>query len=167
VKAVFFRHGPAVPHGSPGIAEAERPLSPEGRKKTLLAAQGLRTLELGISAIFTSPLPRALQTAEILAEILGLSRPKLLDALLPNVPAKQLLSELRGLRTDTLLLVGHEPQLSAAVSLAVCGSVKGSIELKKAGLAFVEFHRISPRPEGTLLLLLGPGAQRRLGRTSS
>jgi phosphohistidine phosphatase len=167
VKAVFFRHGPAVEHGTPGIAEAERPLSPEGRKKTLLAAKGLRTLGLGVSGIFTSPLPRALQTAEILAEILELSRPKLLDALLPDAPAKQLLGELRGLRTATPLLVGHEPLLSAAVSLAVFGSVKGSIELKKAGLAFVEFQRTAPRPEGTLTLLLSPGTLRRLGRTSS
>jgi phosphohistidine phosphatase len=167
VKAVFFRHGPALGRGTPGIGEAERPLTPEGRKKTGLAAKGLRSLDLGVSGIFSSPLPRALETAEILAEILELPRPKLLDALLPGAPARQLLAELRDLRMETPLLVGHEPLLSASVSLAVFGSAKGSIELKKAGLAFVEFHPTAPRPEGTLLLLLSPGALRRLGRTSS
>jgi phosphohistidine phosphatase len=166
VNALFFRHGPAAPRGVPGVAEAERPLTSEGRKKTAQAAKGLRALDLDIDAIFTSPLPRALQTAEILTEILELSRPRLLDALLPGAPAKGLLAELRGLRAETPLLVGHEPLLSASVSLAVCGSAKGSIELKKAGLALVEFPRSAARCDGTLKLLLSPGALRRLGRTS-
>jgi phosphohistidine phosphatase len=167
VRVGFFRHGPAAPRGTAGVAEAERPLTPEGRKKTVLAARGLRALGLDIDAIFTSPLPRAEQTAEILAEILDLSRPELLDALLPGAPARQLLAELSNLRAETPLLVGHEPMLSASVSLAVFGSRKGSIELKKAGLAFVAFQRTSPRPEGTLTLLLSPGALRRMGRASS
>ena len=39
MKAVFFRHGPAVAHGTPGLAENDRPLTPEGRKKTADAAR--------------------------------------------------------------------------------------------------------------------------------
>jgi phosphohistidine phosphatase len=162
MKAVFFRHGPAVPHGTPGVAENDRPLTPEGKKKTADAARGLRELELELTSIYSSPLPRAVQTAEILSDILHLPRPRVLDALLPETPPRRLFAELRTLRGETPVLVGHEPMLSAAVALAIGG--KASIELKKAGLAFVEFTASGSRVAGILKLVLSPGALRKLGR---
>jgi len=151
----FFRHGIAVPHGTPGVAESDRPLTPEGRKKTAQAAKGLKQLDLGFDAIYSSPLPRALQTAEILAEALRLGKPKILDALLPGTPPGRLLDEIGRLKAKAPLLVGHEPQLSSAVSLAIG---KGSIALKKAGLALVEREKSGSR----LKLLLTPAVLRAL-----
>ena len=162
MKAVFFRHGPAVPHGTPGVAENDRPLTPEGRKKTAEAAKGLRELDLELTAVYTSPLPRALQTAEILCDILDLSRPKVMEALLPDAPVRRLFSELRELRGETPVLVGHEPMLSSAVALAVGG--KATIELKKAGMAFVDFTPGASRVAGILKLVLSPAVLRQLGR---
>jgi phosphohistidine phosphatase len=152
----LFRHGIALPHGTPGVAEADRPLTPEGRKKTAQAAKGLKRLDLGFDAIYSSPLPRAMQTAEIVTEALKLGKPKVLDALLPDTPARQLLDEIRRLPAKTPLLVGHEPQLSSAVSLAIG---KASVELKKAGLACVELKKSG----ATLKLLLSPGVLREIG----
>lgn len=162
--AGFFRHGPAVPHGTPGIADDQRPLTPEGRKKTLQAARGVKKLDLGFTGLFTSPLPRAQQTAEILSEVLGIEA-KPMESLLPGTAAGALLKETRALKSAAPLLVGHEPALSEAVSRAVCSSVRGSFEMKKAGLAVVELHKISTGPEGTLLLLLAPAVLRELGRS--
>jgi phosphohistidine phosphatase len=157
----FFRHGVAVPHGTPGVAEAERPLTPEGRKKTERAARGLRRLDLGFDALYTSPLPRAVQTAEIVGEVLRLGKPKTLDALLPGTPARHLLDEIRSLSAKAPLLVGHEPLLSAAVSIAVCGAAKGTFELKKAGLALVDLEKSG----STLTLLLSSFVLRELGQS--
>jgi phosphohistidine phosphatase len=165
MKVGFFRHGPAVPHGTSGIADADRPLTPEGRKKTAQAAKGLRVLDLGFDALYTSPLPRALQTAEILADILHLPKPKVLEALIPGTASGALLKDVHALKDESPLLVGHEPSLSAAVSRAVCGSAKGSFEMKKAGLAVVDFHEDSTSPEGTLCMLLTPSVLRDLGRS--
>ena len=162
MKAVFFRHGPAVPHGTPGIAEDDRPLTPEGKKRTADAARGLKELDLELTSIYTSPLPRAVQTAEILSDILHLSRPRLLDVLRPETPVRRLFAELRTLKGETPVLVGHEPMLSAAVAFAVGG--KASIELKKAGLAFVDFTPGESRVAGILKLVLSPAALRKLGR---
>lgn len=159
MKVVFFRHGPAVPQGTPGVDEEERPLTPEGREKTIRAAEGLRELDLGLTSLYSSPLPRARQTAEILAEVLGLPRPKLIDVLRPETPARRLLQELRKMTDETPVLVGHEPMLSQSAALAAGG---GRIELKKAGLALVEFEKLGPQPSGTLKLLLSPAALRRL-----
>ena len=152
--AGFFRHGPAVPRGTKGVAEAERSLTPEGRKKTLRAARGVRRLDLGFDGLYSSPLPRAIQTAEILGTVLGLPAPKELEALRPESTAAALLKTVRGLR-GTPLLVGHEPLLSQTVGRAA----GASLELKKAGLVVVDLGA------GTLLLLLPPSVLRRLGRS--
>jgi len=162
--AGFFRHGPAVERGTEGVAEADRPLTPEGRKKTLLAAKGLRVLDLKFDVIFTSPLPRAMQTAEIVADVLGLKAPEVLDGLSPGGSPRRLLSGLQDLEAETPLLVGHEPLLSSAVLLAVCGAAAGALDLRKAGLAVVEFETSSARPRGTLKLLLSGGALRALAK---
>jgi len=160
MKAVFFRHGIAVPHGTPGVAENDRPLTPDGRKKTAEAAKGLRELDLELTAVYTSPLPRALQTAEILCDILELSKPRTMEALLPDAPVRGLFGELRQLKGETPVLVGHEPMLSSAVALAIGG--KASIDLKKAGMAYVDFTPGVSRVAGILRLLLTPKALRSL-----
>lgn len=159
----FFRHGPAVARGTEGVAEADRPLTPEGRKKTVQAAKGLRALDLGFDRIFTSPLPRAFETAEILAGVLQLRAPEVLDGLGPGGSARRILAGLRDLEGEAPLLVGHEPLLSSAVLLAVSGATAGSIELKKAGLAVVELESSAAKPRGMLKLLLSGSALRRLG----
>jgi len=159
----FFRHGPAVARGTEGVSEADRPLTPEGRKKTVQAAKGLRGLDLGVDAIYTSPLPRALQTAEIVAGVLQLPAPSVLDGLSPGSSPRRLLEGLKDLKGETPLLVGHEPLLSSAVLLAICGASAGSIELKKAGLAVVELEMSSARARGMLKLLLSGSALRKLG----
>jgi phosphohistidine phosphatase len=160
----FFRHGPAVAHGTPGIPENERPLSPEGQRKTLRAARGLRRLALKNDGILSSPLPRALETAQILAETLGLPAPRATPQLLPESPPRLLLECLREAGWDRPILVGHEPGLSAAVSALLRAPESGACELKKAGMALVRLRKLHPRPEGTLLLLLTPSALRLLGR---
>ena len=84
MKVCFVRHGPAVPRGTPGIEDDARPLTPEGRTRTREAARGIRALKLGIDGIWTSPLPRARETAEILARALRLPKPEVTDLLRPG-----------------------------------------------------------------------------------
>jgi phosphohistidine phosphatase len=163
MKVGFFRHGPAVVRGTEGVSEADRPLTPEGREKTRRAARGLRSLKLGFDAIYTSPLPRALETAEIVAGVLKLPTPTVLDALAAGGSAQRLLAGLRELRAESPLLVGHEPMLSSSVMVAVGGTASGALELKKAGFALVELDSSSARPRGALQLLLSGAVLRKLG----
>ena len=158
MRVCFLRHGPAVPRGSEGTADDERPLTPEGRARTRLAAQGIARLELAVDEVWTSPLPRARETAAILARVLGLPAPLETDLLRPEVPAGRLLAILRQAKGRCPVLVGHEPALGAAVARLVGGRA-GAFPLKKAGLAVVDLER-----PATLLFFLPPSALRRLGR---
>lgn len=160
----FFRHGLAVESGTPGFKEEERPLTEEGKRKTRQAAKGLKALKLDLDALLTSPLPRASETAEILAEVLELPRPRISDRMLPGTTPAQLLEILRETDANAPVLVGHEPSLSAAVSLFMSTTESGDLELKKAGMAWARLRTLTPRPRGTLLLLATPAMLRKLGK---
>jgi phosphohistidine phosphatase len=163
MQVCFFRHGPAAPPGE-AVSQEDRPLTEEGVEKTRRAALGVKALDLGIDAVLSSPLRRALQTAEILAGALQLPGPKVAPALLPDVSAEKLLECLREAKAEAPVLVGHEPSLSAAVAALIGAPGTGAVQLKKAGLAVVQVDRRTPRPRGTLVLLLTPSALRGLGQ---
>ena len=65
MKLLILRHAIAVPRGTPGIPDDERPLTAKGEQRFRRAARGLARIARRPDAILTSPLPRALRTAEI------------------------------------------------------------------------------------------------------
>src|SRR5215470_13454393 len=85
IQLYLMRHGIAADLGEGGvIKDADRPLTMEGRAKMKQAATGLRELELKFNLVLTSPLLRARQTAEAVAEVLDLQhRVKILESLAP------------------------------------------------------------------------------------
>ena len=70
VQLYIMRHGIALPHGTPGMSDDDRPLTPEGEQRVRQIARGLKELDLKLERIVTSPLPRAFRTAEIVASVL-------------------------------------------------------------------------------------------------
>src|SRR5262245_64180072 len=68
-----MRHGIAVEQDDPAVSsDAERPLSHKGVKRMRKAAKGVRRLGIAFDAVLTSPLLRARQTAEIVANALDI-----------------------------------------------------------------------------------------------
>jgi phosphohistidine phosphatase len=144
-----LRHGIAVPHGTPGVAEDERPLTPKGRKRMREIGRGLRRLGLAPERIISSPLPRAWETAEIVADALGMS--DLLEAsemLRADHDAASIRDWVLTRTEDRLMIVGHNPGLSALLGLLVTGTDDFLLcELKKGGVA-----ALSTRAEGGFIL---------------
>jgi phosphohistidine phosphatase len=144
----FLRHGEA---DWPGWTKPddERPLTDFGKKEVRQVATFLNRLKVNPDLIVTSPLPRALQTAEVAAEQLK-TKLRQDEALEPGFGISELRTVLKRHRSKVLMLVGHEPDFSSVVS-ALTGA---SLKLSKAGVALVD---IDPEAqEGRLLWLFPP-----------
>jgi phosphohistidine phosphatase len=133
----ILRHGIAVPHGMPGVPEAERPLTPKGEERMKEIGRGLAVLGLKVDRIVTSPLRRARETAEIVAQELGLvDRLEVSPVLEPTSEPATLRDWLREREESRLMIVGHNPSLSELVGLLLLGEDgKLPLELKKGGIA--------------------------------
>ncbi len=138
IELYILRHGVAEAAADPPSGgDSQRPLTSEGVDKMRRAAKGMETLELSFDLIFTSPLLRARQTAEIVADVFGIGkRLHETPTLAPDGNPKELIDLLRKQhRHDRkLLLVGHEPYLSRLISFLTSGDTRTAIDLKKGAL---------------------------------
>ena len=143
----FLRHGEA---DWPGWTKPddERPLTDFGKKEVRQVAKFLDRLNLKTDLIVSSPLPRALQTAEVAAEQLK-TKLRQDEALEPGFGISELSTLLKRHHSKALMLVGHEPDFSSVIS-ALTG---GFIKMSKAGIALVD---LDPETEKGRLLWLFP-----------
>lgn len=156
----LLRHGLAVEPGTPGYAhDAERPLTPEGKRKLKQVAAAMKALELDFDLILSSPYVRAADTAEIIAtELDARKRLQLSPELAPGGSSKRLLERVKELRPppEQALLVGHEPGLSHLISLLVWGDAEGMVVMKKAGLCKLSVETLRHGRCAALEWLLAP-----------
>ena len=136
MKLYLIRHA----HALDGADDAARPLSGKGRTQVKRLASFLRASgAFAPEEIWHSPLVRARQTAELLAERLKLDAPRrevtgLAPMDDPRVIAQRLAREKRA-----LALVGHDPHMSALASLLVAGAMERPVfELKKCSMLALE-----------------------------
>lgn len=168
MKLYLMRHGIAeqAGHGDPE-RDRDRALTSEGEKRVSEVARGLRRLGVKPEVMLTSPLLRARQTAEIVAEILEL-RERLEETEHLGVPpdSTALVRQLARLRPrpDVVMLIGHEPHLSEFTALLVAGPSSGvRLTFKKGGVARLEVTALEAGRCATLEWLLPPRVLRRLG----
>lgn len=155
---MFFRHGIAEAHGPDG-SDATRRLTCSGAKKTREAAAGLARFAHVPEVILTSPLTRAVQTADIVGATFDL-RPQI-DDVLAYGPAEAVLQMLSQRSENTVMLIGHEPTLSQCVERICTRGAEGFVQMKKAGCACVSYE---PGREGRLLWLATPKMLRAAAR---
>lgn len=152
-----MRHGPAMPHGTATLADTDRPLTDQGRTKTRKAAQGLKQLVSRWEVILTSPLKRARQTADIVAEVYeGDCKVETFSALMPGGSAESIATRLKQISTGrSVLLVGHQPDFGGLINRWIGAPPDTAIALKKPGVAMIALS-LTPHPQGELRWLLAP-----------
>jgi phosphohistidine phosphatase len=154
----MIRHADAVRVGDMGATtDAERSLSPAGESQAQAVAAALQRQGVALDVIVTSPLRRALQTAEGIARHWAQPAPELrvCEDLAPGVARKRVSRYLRALGMGRVALVGHEPDLSRLVAWLV-GSKKAQVEMAKAGVAYVACSDGPRKAGGNLVWLVTP-----------
>jgi phosphohistidine phosphatase len=120
MKLYIMRHGPAEDEASSGRDE-DRALTASGRDRVRIVAQALLQENEAPHALFTSPLVRALQTAEIVAAVTKLAargeRVETRREIAPGGDAHAFVDELLKNKRKRAMLVGHEPDLTSLVEV--------------------------------------------------
>ena len=137
MRLIIIRHAEAVDR-SADVSEERRYLTPEGRAFFRKTARTMLDKGIAPDLILTSPLIRAVQTADILAETISYAGPLVAtDYLEPGFDMTDLGEILAAHRAvNELVLVGHEPDLSdLAASLL---SLADSFRFKKGTALMVK-----------------------------
>ena len=156
----IIRHAIAVDEGTPEYEEdSQRPLTDKGKKKMRQIAKGLRTLGVDFDLILSSPYVRAKETAEILADVFKTKMDiAFSENLIPMGDPDLLISELNEKHSaNSVALIGHEPHLTALISLLVSENAGVDMALKKGGVCRLSADDLHHTRKATLEWLLTPG----------
>jgi phosphohistidine phosphatase len=120
VQVFLVRHAEAVDE-TLDRRDPHRHLTPRGRAQARALGDRLRWYDCKPTHAWTSPLVRAVQTAElVLGSIDTETSLEVVSELAPDGNTRDVLAKLRALPVDSIaLLVGHEPSLSAVGALLV------------------------------------------------
>ena len=131
MKLWILRHGEAEAHAR---SDDQRNLTEHGRKQVLRSAAHL--IGQPLDAIVASPYVRAQQTAELVHQALGLTKPVVsVPWLTPDSDPDQAIAALDALGLEHVLLVSHQPLVSTLLGLLVHGSRQSGEPMGTASLA--------------------------------
>ena len=139
MKLYLVRHAIAEPHGA-RENDDDRALTDAGRARFQRAVKGLDRIKVEIELVLTSPLRRAVETADILSSGLGdvpiQTMPELAHIQDPSVVVAALGEHSE---RQSLAIVGHEPGIGRLASFLLTGSPESCIvEFKKGAVAYFD-----------------------------
>ena len=151
----IIRHGIAQERGS--VNDADRALTSIGRRKTAVVAEGLSKLGCRPACIGTSSLRRAEETARIMAEVLCPDVPvDICEFLEPGGDPVDLVDWLREHGEESVMIVGHMPDVAEAASVFLAGRNDVEMVFKKAAVCCIEFDGVPAAGSGRLRWLMQP-----------
>jgi phosphohistidine phosphatase len=152
----ILRHGIAD-EGRAGQADSERALTAEGKKKLRSVLKVARLGGVAPTLMITSPLRRAVETADIAVEVLGYKGDVLRsDVLIPSARPEAVWDELRVHKDEQqILLAGHEP-LFSGLTAYLLQSPNLQVDFKKGAIVRIDLEKFSSEPRGVLKWMLIP-----------
>ncbi len=168
MRILLIRHGVAEDRevwAKAKRAEEDRPLTKAGRRKLRRAAKAIQQIVPEITVVASSPLARAVQTAQIVAK-------RFPDAPLLQIahlsPRRQPSGLLNWLQTQpkeaTIALIGHEPHLSTFAGWMTTGLQESFVVLKKGGAALLQIGPELKPARAKIEWVLKPGQLRKMAR---
>ena len=142
MKLLVIRHGTAEDaeaFAASGRSDDERPLTTKGSRDMGRVAAGLRTIVERIDVIAPSPLVRARETAEIVANAYGMTASDGVDAFRPTSSLDAFIEWSRTVASlDVVAIVGHNPHLPRLVTWLMSGIDAEHVALKKGGACLLK-----------------------------
>lgn len=159
----LVRHAIAEERDSINVdGDFSRRLTNRGIERMNRNVSALAALGIKFNAIWSSPLVRARQTAELLSPLLVHRRDiEIIDDLSPGGNHAALLDRAaRKDEGDAIALVGHEPDIGAIGTRLLFGSPTYGMTFKKGGVACIETDDRDPPLSGVLHWMLTPKQMR-------
>lgn len=168
MRLYLMRHGIAAPPDPlHGMRDPLRPLTAAGRERTAGVAAGLERLGVKPQALASSPYRRAIETADIVADQLGIAAKVRFETttLEPDSHPTQFLGWLRKHQAQSWLCVGHLPHLDLALGELLTGTRAVVGSFKKAAVAALELDA-AMSGQASLLWFMPPRALRLIATSS-
>lgn len=147
-----------------GQPDELRPLTDKGIAKMRKNIRGLKNVVPQIHLLTSSPLRRAIQTADLLAEAYPEAHRGILPDLAPREATSGILAYLRKHEhtAHVIILVGHEPYLGELATWLLSGHTDTWLPLKKGAACLLEFSAEVNAGQADLRWLLTPVQLRQL-----
>ena len=157
VELFILRHGKAEARAT-GMNDADRALTGQGREEIKKIGRWTVTMGYTFDVIATSPLKRAIETAEIIGQTTDQEHKiQVWDLLSPGGDPDALSRQIALVGGDrSVLIVGHEPMLSMVISRVISGNAMTSIVLAKGAFARIKNVTWRDRLSGDLHSLITP-----------
>jgi|SRR5271157_509838 len=142
----LLRHASAN-HYDPAKDDDKRPIDKTGEQQSHDVGRALAALDLDLDVIISSPLTRAMQTAEIVAGELGHKDKIVTDEALRPEASYQAFEDLlaRFGKKKAIMVVGHNPSMTGFLVQMLSGSGSAEfIDFKKGAVAKVEKNGSQP-----------------------
>lgn len=143
----LMRHADAGTFRGNPLLDSKRGLVKEGKEQCMLMARALIGLKAQIDIIVSSPLKRALQTAQFVGTELGYdAKVEISPALEPDgtfADLQDMLAEYAG--HEGLLAVGHNPNMFQFLGRLITGNGGAAIRMRKASIVRVDLDHHPPR----------------------
>ncbi|HVU48451.1 MAG TPA: phosphohistidine phosphatase SixA [Terracidiphilus sp.] len=143
----LMRHADAGAYRENPVLDAKRGLVKEGKAQCMLMARTLAALKVQIDVIVSSPLKRALQTAQFVGTELGYeAKVEISPALAPDGTYAQFQELMaRHANREGVLAVGHNPNFFQFLGRMITGNGGAAIRMRKGSIARVDMDRHPPR----------------------
>ena len=152
----IVRHAIAAERGDDWPDDDKRPLTEKGIARFEEGVAGLSWLDVGLDEIFSSPLVRARQTADLLAARLP-EHPavRIVDELAPGHEIAAVIAELgKRVKRRRVAIVGHEPELGE-LAASLIGAPR-ALQFRKGGVCRIDVDGLGSTRAGTLIWFLPP-----------
>ena len=142
----IMRHANAGLKRDNPLLDDKRSLVKEGKEQCILMARTLNALKVQVDVIVSSPLKRARQTAQLVGTEMGYdARVEVSPALGPDASYAEFQRMLtRYSAYESVLVVGHNPNLFQFLGRLITGNGGAAIRMRKGSVARIDLDRHPP-----------------------